>query len=263
MKKLTIILQLLTLFLFLQSCKEYDMIEYGEGGEINFMGDYYKGQKSKPYWVDDVKYLEYEKNFGINERGDSLLYDTLVVGVKVMGLPATYERKVVLKANPPKENALEVIFPEAYYVPADTIMASFKVVVKRPSEHDVFYTTELVFDYVKSDFSAGTEERQVYKLKAQDKVSLELWGISEEEWESEPVMLFGEWSQTKMRYMMTLLECTKFNEWYFNADNFYQALEENLWYESLEAYKSDPTNPPLLDENTGDWIEFPNLLEIF
>ncbi|WP_195666778.1 hypothetical protein [Butyricimonas sp. BSD2780061689_150309_C8] len=90
MKNMAIILQVLITLLFLQSCEEYEMVQYGEGNEINFMADYYLGKEKKPYWVDETEYLHYETNFGINPRGDSLLLDTLLVGVKISGVPADH-----------------------------------------------------------------------------------------------------------------------------------------------------------------------------
>ena len=51
-------------------------------------------------------------------------------------------------------------------------------------------------------------------------------------------------------------------DWYYNEDSFFEALMGNVLYESLEEYKADPANPPLLDENTGEWIEFPDLSEM-
>lgn len=195
MKKNKNIGLLMILLAFFSSCEKYDMVEFGEGGEINFRGRYLNG--SKYYWSDDEKYLEWERNFGMNVQGDSLLQDTVIVGVKIMGEIVNYPRKVVLKSEAPAENALEVIFPEEYYVPADTAVATFRVIVKRPATRNITYTTKLMFDYSQSDFEAGTRERQVFNLKAEDKVSMELWGITQEDWEYEPVFFFGEWSETK------------------------------------------------------------------
>lgn len=188
MKKSKNIGLLMILLAFFSSCEKYDMVEFGEGGEINFRGRYLNG--SKYYWSDDEKYLEWEKNFGMNVQGDSLLQDTVIVGVKIMGEIVNYPRKVVLKSEAPAENALEVIFPEEYYVPADTAVATFRVIVKRPATRNITYTTKLMFDYSQSDFEAGTRERQVFNLKAEDKVSMELWGITQEDWEYEPVFFF-------------------------------------------------------------------------
>ena len=106
MKNLVITLQVLITFLFLQSCEKYEMVQYGDGNEINFMADYYLGKDKKPYWVDETEYLHYETNFGINPRGDSLLLDTLLVGVKISGVPADHPRKVAFTTKKLGDNTL-------------------------------------------------------------------------------------------------------------------------------------------------------------
>ncbi len=264
MNKIGYTITLFFFFLVYCSCEEYEMVDYGEGGEINFMGDYYRGERAKPWWVDEVKYLSYEKNLGINPLGDSLMMDTVVLGVKIMGMTTSYDRKVVLKVNPPKQHALEVIFPEEYVVPADTGMATFRVVMKRPPVRDTVYTTEVIFDYDRSDFKRGTEERQVFKLEARDEVSMELWKVTEEEWyvedDESPALFLGDYSNTKARFIITLLNCPDFSKWY-NSEEFWEVIMSNLLYDALEEYKSNADNPPLLDENTGEWIKFPNMYE--
>lgn len=262
MKKIIYLILLGFAVLYLNSCEENKMVDYGEGGEINFMGDFYSGQKKNPYWVDEVKYLKYEKNFGINPLGDSLMYDTVRLAVKIMGVRADHPRRVVLATNPPRENALEVILADEYYVLADTGIAEIKVVIKRPATHKGTWSTKLIFDYARSDFRAGTLERQEFELKAQDSVSLKLWGTTQEEWDAELSggFFFGEYSDTKARFIMTLLGCTKFNEWY-DSDEFWEVIYGNVLFEALEEYKSDPANPPLLDDR-GEWIEFPDIFEL-
>lgn len=152
MKNMAIILQVLITLLFLQSCEEYEMVQYGEGNEINFMADYYLGKEKKPYWVDETEYLHYETNFGINPRGDSLLLDTLLVGVKISGVPADHPRKVAFTTKKLGDNTLEIVCPEEYYVPADTGVAVFKVLIKRPEKRNTEYSAYLTFDYEEIGF---------------------------------------------------------------------------------------------------------------
>ena len=256
MKIITIILHYFVLCVFLQGCDEYEMIEYGEGGEINFMSDYYLGQNSKPSWRDDVEKLHYEVNFGINPLGDSLLMDTLLIGVKISGIYADYPRKIVFTTKVPEQNALEVIYPDEYYVPADTGIAQFRILLKRPEIRNVEYTADLTFDYEKSDFKAGTAERQVFKLKVQNTVNMELWGTYKEEWDDYYSIFFGPYSETKARYLITKYGCTKLNEW-AATDTFITQWITNVFYKDLEAYKANPANKPLIDENTGEWISIP------
>ena len=77
MKKIGIVIFLMLALAVLYSCQEYEMVQYGAGQQINFMGDYYLGQNKEPYWEDDTAYLHYEVNFGINPLGDSLRADKM------------------------------------------------------------------------------------------------------------------------------------------------------------------------------------------
>lgn len=252
MKNLTTIFQLFALLVFFQSCEEYEMVQYDEGERINFMGDYYKGKNKEPYWDDDISYMNYENNFGINPLGDSLLMDTVLIGVKISGPITDYPRKVVFTSKAPEQNALEVIFPEEYYVPADKGVAVFRILLKRPATRNTEYVADLTFDYEKSDFKAGTVERQVFKLKAEDSVNLELWGSNEKEWNDYYSLFFGAFSETKARYLITKYGGTDLKTWDFD-----EILRSNGFYRDFEAYKADPANSPLIDENTGEWIGIP------
>lgn len=260
MKRLRYIFLLLAAGLF-GSCYEYEMIRYGEGGQINFMGDYYLGERETPFWQDDTSYMHYEVNFGINPLGDSLLMDTVIIGVKISGTPSEHPRKVVFKTESKEENTLEVIFPEEYYVPADTGMAEFKILLKRPNSRNKVYTANLTFDYMASDFDAGTMERQYFRLKAEDSVNLELWGSYTEEWDYYYSMYFGDYSETKARYLITKYGATNLMEWTM-TNEFYDLLLSNGFYTDFEAYKTNPDNKPLLDENTNEWIAIPDLSEL-
>ena len=51
------------------------------------------------------------------------------------------------------------------------------------------------------------------------------------------------------------------NEWMM-TNQFYDILLSNGFYTDLEAYKADPANRPLIDENTGEWIEIPDISEL-
>ena len=99
MKTIKRLIECLAVGLLLISCHEYEMIRYGEGGQINFMGDYYLGERETPFWQDDTSYIHYEVNFGINPLGDSLLMDTVIIGVKISGTPSEHPRKVVFKTE--------------------------------------------------------------------------------------------------------------------------------------------------------------------
>lgn len=249
----TIIFQLFALFILFQGCEEYKMVEYDEGERINFMGDFYLAEEEFQWWVDDPGYLHYERNFGINPLGDSLLMDTVLIGVKISGPKTDYPRKVVFMTKAPEQNALEVVFPEEYYVPADTGMVVCRILLKRPATRNEEYSADLTFDYEKSDFQPGAVERQFFKLKAENTVSLALWGTNEKEWNEYYSTFWGAYSETKARYLITRYGATDLNEWYY-----YDILDSNGFYLDFQAYKADPANPPLIDENTGKWIEIPD-----
>ena len=68
-------------------------------------------------------------------------------------------------------------------------------------------------------------------------------------------MYFGDYSETKARYLITKYGGTSLNQ-------FYDILLSNGFYTDLEAYKADPANRPLIDENTGEWIEIPDISEL-
>ena len=73
-------------------------------------------------------------------------------------------------------------------------------------------------------------------------------------------MYFGDYSETKARYLITKYGGTSLNEWMM-TNQFYDILLSNGFYTDLEAYKADPANRPLIDENTGEWIEIPDISE--
>ena len=43
------------------------------------------------------------------------------------------------------------------------------------------------------------------------------------------------------------------------TNEFYDLYLTNGFYIDFENYKSNPNNSPLIDEQTGEWIEFPDL----
>ena len=136
-----------------------------------------------------------------------------------------------------------------------------KILLKRPATRNATYSANLTFDYAQSDFEAGTLERQFFRLKAEDTVNLGLWGSNEEEWDGYYAMYFGDYSETKARYLITKYGGTSLNEWMM-TNQFYDILLSNGFYTDLEAYKADPANRPLIDENTGEWIEIPDISEL-
>lgn len=246
-----IVYTLAVALLLFGSCHKYEMIKFGDNEGINFLADlrWTTSDYKNPTWTTTASYLTYSVNFGINEEGENKLVDTLEIGVNIMGLVTSYDRKVALTTDGPDENALEVelIPTEKYIVPADTLLNSFKIIIKRPAKRGVEYKTNLIFDYENSDFSAGTDERQVLALSAQDSVSMDLWKVTE--WNES---FFGTYSNEKVRYLITQYGAKTYETCYSKV------AKKNLQQE-LEAYKQEcEADPelPVFKEN-GEWIEFP------
>ena len=68
---------------------------------------------------------------------------------------------------------------------------------------------------------------------------------------------FGTYSETKVKFITETLGWT-INEWYMSFAYANADLQKQL-IEALEEYKANPDNEPLIDENTGEWITFPEL----
>ena len=66
---------------------------------------------------------------------------------------------------------------------------------------------------------------------------------------------FGAFSEAKVAFVTNTLGLV-YDDWVF-AFNLATTENQQLLIDALEAYKADPNNEPLIDENTGDWISFP------
>ena len=228
------------------SCEKAEMVKYESGDRLNFIG-----YDDWGLLKDDKNLLVWSGNFGINPQGDSLKLDTLKVGVRVSGEAAGIARKLFLKVKNISEEKAEILLRDDYVMPADTGLTEIEVYVKRPARRNTDYEAGLEFDYEKSGFERGTLERQTYVLKFKDVVSKELWEVNETYFN----FYFGDWSETKARFMITVTGAVSFSKWVASArfeQDYFHLLDE------FERYKADPSNPPLLDDN-GQWIAFPEL----
>ena len=259
MKK--IIDSLLFALLLLSSCNEYEMVQYEEGGQINFLADAawatdYTGKG--PVWSESATLL-YKFNFGINEQGENLMYDTVMLAVKIMGDVVAHPRRVALAVKPSSTDTFGIIFPEeeGYVVKADTFAATFAIVIKRPALQ-VSDTAVLTFDYANSDFTRGFEERQEVKLIIEDIVTEKLWQYDEALWNNYEKYLGG-FGEVKARYLMTQYGCVSFEKWVSKITALGKA---NRFYLDLEEYKAkcaeDDSMPKFIDKDTGEWIAFPD-----
>ena len=214
MKKIYLILMLMAGF-FLSGCSEYQMKIYETNDRINFTATNEYGQET-----DRIEDLVYEKNFGTMPPAQ--LYDTMVI--------------------------------EEYYVPADAYKAAFKVLVKRVELLDTVLEAKLTFDYARSDFQAGTVERQQYRLTCYDVITIDLVNMSMVYWNYFYKRYLGTWSNVKARFIIQTLGVTDFLEWrpYIQSDAV-------VLKKALEEYKANPANSPLYDETRLPekiWISF-------
>ena len=245
MKKIYLILILMAGF-FLSGCSEYQMKIYETNDRINFTATNEYGQET-----DRIEDLVYEKNFGTMPPAQ--LYDTMVIEVKVQGNITDYSRKIAFKVEP-ENGGIEVVCPEEYYVPADAYKAAFKVLVKRVELLDTVLEAKLTFDYARSDFQAGTVERQQYRLTCYDVITIDLVNMSMVYWNYFYKRYLGTWSNVKARFIIQTLGVTDFLEWrpYIQSDAV-------VLKKALEEYKANPANSPLYDETRLPekiWISF-------
>ena len=119
---------------------------------------------------------------------------------------------------------------------------------------DTLLEAQLTFDYARSDFQAGTEERQYYALTCYDVITIDLVNMSMVYWNYFYKKYLGTWSNVKARFIIRTLGVTDFLAWrpYLQSDAV-------ILKKALEEYKSNPANPPLYDEMQLPekvWISF-------
>lgn len=234
--------------LLLTGCSEYKIKNYDLPDRVNFITEDNYGQESV-----DPEDMVWERNFGVNPLGDRLQVDTLSVWVKAQGNIADRARKVVFKVEP-EGCGIEIEPLGEYVLPAGEYKCAVKLLVKRPVLRDTLLVGKLTFDYERSDFQAGVDEQQYFTLKCSDIVNMETLNTYDMGWMWGPGMDLGSWSNTKARFIINVLGITDFGSWWWVSPEEIDALTE-----ALEAYKADPTNPPLYDETLLPeevWISF-------
>ncbi len=256
--KLACIAALLTPF---AGCDEAEMIKYGAGGELNVYGWYdprYVGTGTGDN--DGEAYLKYKGNFGLMPA--DRLADTLYVGVKVMGDPVNYDRKVRFRLIPDERVATALEVTEvpglSYVLPAGAAKVVLKYLVGRIPACGSF-TGRWAIDFERSDFSPGAEGKDAFTLDVKNILTLEILGVDGETWSMYEQMfgvLFG-FSDTKARFLINN-GITDIAAW-LNGDQFDVMLGCYDLQAALDEYKSNPDNPPLYDETKFpdlEWIYF-------
>lgn len=78
--------------------------------------------------------------------------------------------------------------------------------------------------------------------------------VAEAYW-SDVEVYFGAFSEAKVAFITNTLGLV-YDDWIF-AFNLATTENQQQLIDTLEAYKADPANEPLIDDNTGEWISFP------
>lgn len=232
--------------LFGTGCSEYKMKEYDLMDRINFVVLDDWGQVSA-----DPENMVWEGNFGMKMEAK----DTLRVMVRAQGNISDKDRKIAFKVVQEGEG-IEVESLGEYVLPAGEYECELKLLVHRPALQDTVFEGQLTFDYGKSDFLAGVDEQQYYKLKCSDIFDQSIVEISQYWWDWVQVYDLGNWSAAKVRFITLVLGFTAadWEEWFWVSPQ-----EKDTLVQALEAYKANPDNPPLYDETKLPeqvWISF-------
>lgn len=239
-------------------CNEAEMVRYENGGQVNLYGWYYPHKES--WELDSEAFLRKKFNFGVNPKGEKLMYDTLKVGVRLMGMPVDHDRDIIYKLVAETDNVieLETIPEETYFMPAGEAKVTVKYLVKRVATRNEVYKAKWMVDYDRTEFTPGSIEKQAFSLEFSDIVTPEVLGFKVEEswdWYADLGVLFG-YSETKMRFIITTLGITDIPGW---LDNFGPYWDAEILQDALDEYRADPSTPPLYDETKlpeQEWIYF-------
>lgn len=231
------------------SCSKYEMIKYSESPCINFMGTDLNGRDT-----DDTTTLKASLNFGMNVKGDAVILDTIMVGVKVQGMIPDRDMRVLLTVEGIEgTESPEIVFMERYIIQAGKYSEKLGVPVKRPKMRSKEYKCNLVFDFGEgNDFNRGTAERQKFALTIIDEVTLKLCGLSEDDWNNWGPRTIGEYSENKLRFMIVVMETSNFANIAYYGPN---ATMQKKLRDALAEYNAQNPENPLRDEN-GKLISF-------
>ena len=242
----------LSICLSLIACQEEQVPVYSDEDKINFVGTYELDE-------DNPSYMFIKKNF-LAEQGDSWDY---LLQVKVQGRPSDIERKVQFTVRDSTTPGIEMELGECI-IPAGELRGTCKTTLKRPA-NDEERISLIRIDYEHSDFERGTYDRQEFMIKASNKISYEILGISETWWEDNYLsFILGPWSFTKARFICQTLGISNFYEWHNDPEHWdswgMTCYDQKTLIQALEEYKANPENPPLYDETLYPekiWIHFP------
>ncbi|MDL2320090.1 hypothetical protein LJC45_03040 [Alistipes sp. OttesenSCG-928-B03] len=255
------------LILTLAGCKEEEMIDYQIATEgINFCHTL--------DWVNQNNYPSVlTRTYTPNTYSNNSKEVTEVnvdFSVETMGKAADRERKAVMTAKEITGWQVELPFTEAVFEPGEGMCKITKLPITYVPRGRMT-TWVIVFDYEKSDFERGLEERQERTITIDNRYTYASVNISESNWRtymagsaSSNKIGLGPWSNIKAMYMVEVLET--YNFYNIVLDIYYDGLMpkyRDKLRAALDEYKAksaaDPVAyPPLLDDekNDGSWIAF-------
>lgn len=223
---------LITLIFLISSCTKKDSFLYAEKAGLQFhaAGGNLKTDYNFAMQTDPESPV-WEPYF----YGDSLLSDTLVFRVDLLGEPTAEGRQYYLTTttiegqDPQKAPNIEFLNP--YVLEANKIRDTIKIIIHRPESRGVF-STGVTFDLDKSKgtFEKGVIERSVMEFEISDRYA------KPEGWNEQ---YFGEYSEEKYAFFITVLhmEFVPWMDWMF--DSFKQTLKERL----QQFNEENPDNP--------------------
>lgn len=225
----------------LASCKKEEVPFYSGADGITFY--------ISPYATDSISY-----SFAFQPIGTEK--DTIFLQMRALGTAKGYDRvvKVVPGTGTTAREGVDFKFPEVV-MPADSLTLSYPVVI---------YNTDLLADQsmrivarigVSDDFvvgatgleTGGTRAVDSYKIWISNKVDRPIY------W-SDIEYYFGAFSETKFRFMISVLGITDFSYENIGTTGLYNFPLQLS--NALEEYKQANNGEPLLDENEQE-VTFP------
>ncbi|MCL2560857.1 MAG: DUF4843 domain-containing protein [Rikenellaceae bacterium] len=252
-----IIYSILAVALLFAGCSEAEMIRYETNGRLNVYGWYDRQFVGSDMGEDDAETSRrYSVDFGHVDGN----VDTLFVGVRIMGVPSDYDRRVSFKFVP-AEGSETIDISEApeleYIVPAGASKAVLKYLI-----HETPSGKELMGwwmpDFENSDFEPGAEGKDTFRVSARNyNLTLASLGVTEAQWNMFTGfgLLFG-FSHTKAQFIIDfgITDFVRWLVWEWGPLSDCFALQA-----ALDEYRRDPNNPPLYDETKFpalEWIYF-------
>lgn len=222
-------------------CTENEMSKYQEAPAVNFSALDENGEIS-----DELSLLN--RTYDFTDLFVSTLQSRDVL-VKLQGYAQEKDLKVAFKVKPVEGYLTpDIQVLKNCSIPKGGFVDTLTLEVKRPGIADTTYMADLVFDYENSEVSAGTVERQEFRIVVYDKFkfSWEETGITPTDWEDYLQPNLGEPSVVKIHFILVTFEVETLADIY--VELYYNASYRTKLREALDAYNAQ-REEPMKDEN--------------